>query len=127
MEESIKYQYNGHGGNKPLMSCQLELLLYKYKSNWPFVHLNHIGTVGDANHVANSSDSFHLHQPPDAIDILDIGDMDMENPDQKLVVAERFASLGGVCYHARQVHRTHLHVQIAGTYKGIYREGYIGS
>jgi len=127
MLANVIWIYSGvarpHPGKQPLMSSNLINLLEAYKDRWSFIHLHHLGTVGDDRHKRESSTSYHLHEPPDAIDITSIGEYDCTNIEERLLVAKRFAKLGGVCFHAGNSKRGHLHVQTPGRYAGKYRSG----
>ena len=88
----IIWVYNGRKGRQPRMSDALVALLTAYKVLHPFVHLNHLGTVGDWRHRLFSKGSYHNHRPPDAIDIQAIGPYDCTGLEGRIVVAEQFTS-----------------------------------
>lgn len=125
--DSVQWIYDaahsGKIGKRPRMSKQLANLLDAYMLVHPFVHLHHLGTVGDERHKKESPTSYHLHEPPDAIDITSIGPYDLSDLEQRMEVATQFAAIGGVCYHAHNGKRGHLHVQTPGRYAGKYRSG----
>ena len=134
----ITYEYIDGSKRKPAMSVKLDALLWRIfietYGNDAVVHIVHAGTVGDDRHRRDNPKSYHLHHPPDAIDIVKIfvkltnplwytvSDwlttgiiFKTNNPNWKMDRkdwASAFTKRGGRCYHASDKTKQHLHVEV---------------
>jgi len=69
----ISFEYVKGGTERPMMSAGLLALLHAMGLLLgTHVHIVHLGTVGDERHRRENPKSYHLHNPPDAIDIVKV-------------------------------------------------------
>jgi hypothetical protein len=129
----ISYEYfDGSTKKKPLMSKGLEDLLQRslveaYGDRDFYVV--HAGTVGDERHRKDNPKSFHLHHPPDAIDIekvyfpiiidglpqsvcVNLKANALNWKSGRTALAEAVKKEGGRTYHALDKTKNHLHIEV---------------
>lgn len=106
---------------KPLMSTalfnQLTGLAIAYRCEK--LHIVHLGTVGDERHRKDNPKSYHLHTPPDAIDVVKLYGKDeagrltihfdfRNDLIPRIAVAKVWT---GKAYHSQDATKHHLHLQ----------------
>jgi hypothetical protein len=115
---------------KPLMSEALEVLFEQIfdSDKAEQVHIVHAGTVGDDRHRLENPNSYHLHHPPDAIDVVKIFVKHSMSPalDEtwifkksnpfweraRIEFSKIIGRFGGRTYHATDKEKNHLHIQV---------------
>jgi len=117
---TFEYAGEGDGKKRPPMSDglynRLTGLAIAYKCD--LLHIVHLGTVGDERHRRDNPKSYHLHKPPDAIDIAKLyGKMNgilIIHFDFRYDLASRKAVAKvwtGKAFHTQDLTKRHLHLQ----------------